>query len=492
MTARPATPRPGSGGPSGNPDFVYLNGIDPETGMYAVQPVAIDELASAIRSRYPAPSSQAIRADFLRSFAAPYGIDLERLEDAGWAVVFHEQTGDDVRQALQPLVEHRRAQAGGLLKILDYKKGEQVRDWCFRHRVVAGNLTPERVPYYLLIVGPPSQIPFEFQHELGVEYAVGRLDFDRPVDFGHYARSVVDYERRSSVPNAKEIVFWAPRHAGDPATGLTTAGLVDPLARGVQGLHGPLGRAIHTAVGYEQTLALGGDATRERLLAFLRAPRPPAVLFLAAHGVVLRPGRSTQTFEQGGLLCQDWPGFGSVRPEHFFAAADVPDGARVGGMVAFLFASFGAGTPAEDRLLATCTPTGETPRLADRPFVAELPKRLLSHPDGAALAVVGHVDRAWGFSVQSPGPTDLQTGALRNSLGFILGGSLVGHVVSRQFGQRHAALSAGLLGAVSPFAPPSMRPSDRDLVTYWLERNDAQNYAVLGDPAVRIRAEQLA
>jgi hypothetical protein len=34
-----------------------------------------------------------------------------------------------------------------------------------------------------------------------------------------------------------------------------------------------------------------------------------------------------------------------------------------------------------------------------------------------------------------------------------------------------------------------MRPTDRDLVACWLERNDAQNYILLGDPAVRIRED---
>jgi len=29
--------------------------------------------------------------------------------------------------------------------------------------------------------------------------------------------------------------------------------------------------------------------------------------------------------------------------------------------------------------------------------------------------------------------------------------------------------------------------NDRDLVTAWIERNDAQNYVLLGDPAVGIR-----
>ena len=36
-----------------------------------------------------------------------------------------------------------------------------------------------------------------------------------------------------------------------------------------------------------------------------------------------------------------------------------------------------------------------------------------------------------------------------------------------------------------------MKLSDVDLVLCWLERNDAQNYVILGDPAVRIRAEIL-
>jgi hypothetical protein len=88
--------------------------------------------------------------------------------------------------------------------------------------------------------------------------------------------------------------------------------------------------------------------------------------------------------------------------------------------------------------------------------------------------------------------TSSQIGPFRNGLGFILDGSPVGHAVSQQFGQRYAALSTALLSAVSPTAPASLRPSDRDLVTFWLERNDSQNYLVLGDPAVRTRKDQLS
>ena len=40
---------------------------------------------------------------------------------------------------------------------------------------------------------------------------------------------------------------------------------------------------------------------------------------------------------------------------------------------------------------------------------------------------------------------------------------------------------------LSPTAPAGDKLSDKDLVNCWLERNDAQNYVMLGDPAVRIR-----
>ncbi len=52
-------------------------------------------------------------------------------------------------------------------------------------------------------------------------------------------------------------------------------------------------------------------------------------------------------------------------------------------------------------------------------------------------------------------------------------------------------LSVLLLNATSPTTPDSMRLGDRDLVMSWLEWNDAQNYILLGDPAVRVRRDLL-
>jgi hypothetical protein len=273
---------------------------------------------------------------------------------------------------------------------------------------------------------------------------------------------------------------------------LSASLLIDPLANGVAGAQGSLKRPIRGEVGYGRKLYSGDEANKGNLLAALGGPKPPAVLFTASHGMAIKAGRPNQPTDQGGLLCQDWPGYGSVRAEHFLAAADVGDDANVNGLVAFLFACFGAGTPDADQFLMDLAQVGAARPLAPQPFVAALPRRLLAHPKGSALAVFGHVDRAWCFSIQPPKTTGAQIGPFRNGLGYILNGSPVGHAVSLQFGQHYAALSTTLLAAVSPTAPAYMRLNDHDLVTRWLQRNDAQNYVMLGDPAVRIRKDALA
>jgi CHAT domain/Peptidase family C25 len=475
-----------------DPNLIYVNGIDFETGKYSFAPRSIEDLAKQVLVRPGVTAFSELHSETPRSFGMPFGMDPAKLEEAGWGIIFHEDTPQDIRAALEPLVKLRQRQARDRCKMLEYRKGEQTRGWYQRHHISAGNIDPEIVPYYLLLVGQPDLLPFDFQYLLGVEYAVGRLAFDTAAEYERYARSIVDYESANAVPNAKEIAYWGTRHLGDPATNLSASLLIDPLANGIAQAAGTLKRPIHSDVGYDRKLHLGEDATKENLLTNLHATKPPAMLLTASHGMAVRSGQPNQQTNQGALLCQDWPGFGNVRAEHFLAAADVAADANVKGLVAFLFACFGNGTPDADQFPMDLSQAGATPALAPKPFIAALPQRLLAHPNGSALAVIGHVDRAWAFSIQAPKVAEAQIGTFRNSLGFILSGAPVGHAMCGQFGARFAALSTALASSTSPTAPTAMRLSDRDLVTYWLERNDAQNYALLGDPAVRIRTDALA
>ncbi len=69
-----------------------------------------------------------------------------------------------------------------------------------------------------MLVGDPSDIPFQFQYLLDIEYAVGRVAFDTPEQYRHYAESVVEYERADTVPNSREVVYFGVRHDDDLAT----------------------------------------------------------------------------------------------------------------------------------------------------------------------------------------------------------------------------------------------------------------------------------
>ena len=80
--------------------------------------------AAASRARHVRDDAWRHRPRRSRCRSASIG----QAEQAGWGIIFHADTPQDVRDALEPLIEHRRKQAGKLVKELDYN-GEQMRDW---------------------------------------------------------------------------------------------------------------------------------------------------------------------------------------------------------------------------------------------------------------------------------------------------------------------------------------------------------------------------
>jgi hypothetical protein len=155
-------------------------------------------------------------------------------------------------------------------------------------------------------------------------------------------------------------------------------------------------------------------------------------------------------------------------------------------MVAFHFACFGAGTPERDSF--SHEPGTPPPQIAERPFVARLPQALLSHPSGGALAVIGHVDRAWDCSFG-----DARVGAqllpFENTVRGLLLGLPVGYAC-KDFDEQYAMLSTALSELLEKVSFGATIPDD-ELATAWLVRNDARSYAVVGDPAVRIRLDDV-
>src|SRR5262249_17884961 len=184
------------------------------------------------------------------------------------------------------------------------------------------------------------------------------------------------------------------------------------------------------------------------------------------------------------LLCQDWPGPFSwgdrpIPPAFYYAADDLAEKARVQGLVAFLYNTFSVGTPgpADRSLLPQETPG------APRAFLGRLAQRLLAHPNGGALAVIGPVDRAWGFSFHWPG-AEAQLDALGKTFRRILGGVPVGHALEFVT-QRYAALASELNAELeeTKYGKP---PDALRLASLWVGQHDARSLVLAGDPAVRL------
>jgi len=124
-------------------------------------------------------------------------------------------------------------------------------------------------------------------------------------------------------------------------------------------------------------------------------------------------------------------------------------------------------------------------RISPRPATARLPQVLLAHKNGGALCALGHIDRAWATTFQSGGGNP-QTQSFRDVIGRLLLGNRVGQATD-QFNVRWAALATEVdrlrgNGSVS----------DQTLANTLIARDDARNYIVLGDPAVRLRFDDMS
>ena len=148
----------------------------------------------------------------------------------------------------------------------------------------------------------------------------------------------------------------------------------------------------------------------------------------------------------------------------------------------FISLCYGAGTPARDRFIHE--PNSPPPEIAPQSFIAALPKALLTHPAGGALACIGHVERAWGCSFITP-KAGSQTLPFENAIGRILKGEPVG-LAMKDFYERYASLSVSLSSMLEELSFGASIPND-DLASAWVARNDAEGYLILGDPAVRLR-----
>jgi len=189
-------------------------------------------------------------------------VDPNNLEEAGWCVVFPKDADPAVKKALEPLLARRESEAKRLFKVFEgtsgFLPGDDARKWIERQGAGFANVDPEHgVPVYVLLVGSPLEIPFEFQYLLDLYWNVGRLHFDTAAEYRTYAESVVAYETADTVPHRKHAAIFSVKNDGDRATGLLHDQVSKPIVTGSSGV-----RTLSGFKGFQLTSLLAEDATK--------------------------------------------------------------------------------------------------------------------------------------------------------------------------------------------------------------------------------------
>jgi hypothetical protein len=402
--------------------------------------------------------------------------DPDRLVESGWGVI--TPIGSDPNLAasrlgaLAELLKWREANTYERFKKLEYRPEETAAAFLARNGLRPGFSDPDRLPYYLLIVASPEEIPFSFQVELGDAYAVGRLWFADLQAYHVYAQRLVEFERRPAELR-RSLTFFGPANPDDAASQFIAYKLIMPLFK----------RLMRESGDWNVSLVNPPSATKSRLMQLLLQERP-SLLVTTGQGVVFPPDHARQRVSQGGIVCQDWPGpleWSQELPADFFLSGeDIPADADLTGMISIHMSDYSLGTPLRSEAQGMLF--DDVPQLTHQPFIASLPQRMLA---SGALASVGLADKFWNVGLPnltlfSPDTLVVAESCLR----YLLQGAMLG-VAMQPFRQRGVELTSQL-SMLREEAQFGKSVDSQEMVTTWATLSTVTNLLVFGDPAVRL------
>lgn len=415
-------------------------------------------------------------------------IERERTRDlgdprtAGWTFLVNKNDPrkQEIVRILKPLAEHRGMANPERPLLFHGESSEEWFDWMLENY---SPLETDSVPHYVLVAGGPDQVPFLFQSLLDSAASVGRVDFESLDELRTYVDKVLRIERAASPALRKEAVFFAPDPGPPDATYFSRSYMADPLSEHVRSAHG-----------FKTEVYFGGEATKAALLAALRKSKA-ALVYTASHGIAAA-GEPLEIQKQynGAICCQHTAG--EEMSKWLLAARDIEHADPfLEGAVFFQFACFGYGTPAESDYAHWL---GSAELNSDADFVAALPKKLLAHPRGP-VAFIGHLDAAWLHGFTDPdAPYILERwhpriAPYRYAVDALLKVQPAGLAMA-EMNKRYDLGNAILSSTYDRLKRGKLKETDElksRLASTFIWRSDAQNYMILGDPAVRLRISEV-
>jgi hypothetical protein len=471
-----------------------------------------------------------------------------RREPVPWSMIVSERIHDSgpAMEQLWRLRDIRAAQFGMRDSdpeppiIFEGNGPHEFAMWTERFYPLPDTMSPHR-EVHALIVGTPQEIPFEFQALLDSVISVGRLDFsergsglnevtDREVGRLKTYVDKIEKSQGSRRPPARAMLYCPFVSRGKDAEPLVNT--MWNLAAG-RLLALPMLDRMRQRYGSSASRYLFGKSatTNGLLLELANKSEPYTLLFSANHGT---PPDFANTSSIGGT--PDFSAIGGLRgwEGNPLEAREVErlskEDSLLNGGIWFQFGCYSVGVP-------TYRDNG-TSQKGDRyreGFVAELPKALLSHPNGP-IAFIGHLDTTSYLALldtieplsQQPAYLLESKGSHRNALirranAFKRGSASddsKGHRIRDRFGRRREAylraveelmdgkpagvavaginkrvdvLSAAMNELLN-FLRDGRLDDDRRALP-WLADSldalaDARNWFVLGDPAASLRPRE--
>jgi hypothetical protein len=463
-------------------EFMHANGIDLSTGKPLFSRVPYDEFLHVFRDRLPYPREDEDRrrattsglSTRRRSFAARTP-NLNDPASVGYGVVCGPAGAALLDGPLAPLLRARLVKPEHRL-IFDMAKvgPDGMTDWLDEH------FSNPDGPYYWLLVGGPSEVPFDLQWMLDAGKATGRIDFAVEAEYGTYAARAVEAEQKlAAAEGPPPAFFWSTLH--DDTTRLSNWYMCTPLVKKLQ------------SDGVDVTYCEKADATVDGFWEGGTRLRRAGLVYTASHGGALPKNDPQQTSLQGALVAMD----GTVTGDQVAQAS-----APFPGSVVFNFACYSGGTPAHSDFNHWVPQYNLGPYIPDTAFVSHLHRRLVASVNGPLVAI-GHVEPAWVHSFADPehpdetvrDPSlDAEWGErmqpFRTFVDRLMKGYTVGYAMEL-FGFLYNHLGNEIARRINRYlrdgqADPKVEEELRKMVALWISRNDYQNYVVFGDPAVRI------